>query len=103
VAFLYVATALVDGASYASEPLAKQGHTSADAELNRALLDKQKEMNVIFQNTIEAQLSPDREEDALKSRQFEEGETDSPRRTYQAQVEQQQDGKQARQEGKLRL
>jgi hypothetical protein len=52
VAFLIAATtAIIDGVSYASEPLANQDETSLDAKLqNRAL-----EMNMILQNTLEAQ------------------------------------------------
>jgi hypothetical protein len=52
VAFLLVATtAVIDGVSHASEPLAKQDELSLDAKLkNRAL-----EMNLILQNTLEDQ------------------------------------------------
>jgi hypothetical protein len=70
--FLWRATALVDGASYANEQFAEQNHTSVDAEINRPLLQKQKQMNFIFQTIIEAQQAPDTEEE-VDGRQGKQG------------------------------
>jgi hypothetical protein len=56
VTFLLLATGFVDGASYAaSEPLAKKDDNSFDAKSNQGLFEKQKEVNLIMQNTIEGQ------------------------------------------------
>jgi acetyltransferase-like isoleucine patch superfamily enzyme len=66
LAVLLVSIAFVDGAFYANEPLAKNDESSVDyAKISRELVEKQRKMNLVFQNTIEAQQADNED---LKSR-----------------------------------